>query len=147
MTRFSGIAGLLALALFLLPSASQAEDGKFKMRLGTEIWPDYEFLDRQPTGPDQAGAESEDTGFVLGRARLNMSGRYYKGNKKGIPCTFFLDILASNLQRIERRHSACDCCDDLHVPFGPLQDPTCMTLPGNLVEEKSESIFSPPRIM
>tara|TARA_Y100001937_G_scaffold128452_3_gene204917 strand:+ start:153853 stop:155520 length:1668 start_codon:yes stop_codon:yes gene_type:complete len=100
MTRFSGIAGLLALALFLLPSASQAEDGKFKMRLGTEIWPDYEFLDRQPTGPDQAGAESEDTGFVLGRARLNMSGRYYKGNKKGIGFRF----------TVEQEHNPPDSC-------------------------------------
>ena len=43
---------------------ASAEDGKLKMRLGAEIWPRFEMLDRQPTGPDTAGSGSENTGEI-----------------------------------------------------------------------------------
>ncbi|MCB1137784.1 MAG: hypothetical protein KDK23_03470, partial [Leptospiraceae bacterium] len=69
----------LAPVVFLvLPSLLLAEGNqKLKMRFGTEIWPYYEMLDRQPAGPDSAGSDSEDTGFSLGRARVDMRGRFY----------------------------------------------------------------------
>ncbi|HBS04232.1 MAG TPA: hypothetical protein DEA96_04650, partial [Leptospiraceae bacterium] len=70
---------------------ASAEDGKLKMRLGAEIWPRFEMLDRQPTGPDTAGSGSENTGFGLGRARFDFRGRHYKGNEKGVGFRFTLE--------------------------------------------------------
>ncbi|MCB1169526.1 MAG: hypothetical protein KDK25_04290 [Leptospiraceae bacterium] len=78
--------------LLVLPSLLAAEGNqKLKMRFGTEIWPYYEMLDRQPTGPDSAGSDSEDTGFSLGRARVDMRGRFYEGDKKGIGFRFTME--------------------------------------------------------
>ncbi len=68
-----------------------AEDGKLKMRLGAELWPRFEMLDRQPTGPDSSGSGSEATGFGLGRARFDFRGRHYNGNEKGVGFRFTLE--------------------------------------------------------
>lgn len=84
----------------LFSTEARAEDGKLKMRMGAEIWPGFEMLDRQPTGPDSAGSDSEKTGFGLGRARLDFRGRHYNGNEKGVGFRF----------TVEQEHNPPDSC-------------------------------------
>lgn len=82
-------------ALFLiLPLAGLFADGesKVKLQMSTELWPGYEFLDRQPTGPDASGSGSEDTGFSVRRAYLTLKGRHYNGSEKGIGFRITADL-------------------------------------------------------
>lgn len=83
---------LTVLLLPFLLSTLQAESREeLRMSLGTEIWPYYEMLDRQPTGPDAAGSTEESTGFSMGRARLNVVGRHYSDGEEGIGFRFTVD--------------------------------------------------------